>query len=409
LKNKKKPVTLVLVGIGGMGSVYLQTLLENRDRGLFKIQGTVDPFPEGCPQLDELQTLRIPLYPDLENFFDRHEAELTIVSSPIQYHSPQTRLALQNASDVLCEKPLAATIQEARTIIEARDRAEKWVAVGYQWSFSPAIQALKKDILGGLFGKPKRLKCLYLWPRDEAYYRRNDWAGKQKDRAGRWILDSPANNAMAHDLHNMLYVMGATPETSAGPARVEAELYRAHDIQNFDTAAARCLTDTGVEILFYVSHASEKDKGPVLSYEFEKATVFVEGRNSDIQARLGDGSAKNYGSPDAEPMNKLWASLESVKSRKPPVCGPEAGQSQTLCLNGMQDSMPDIVNFPRDLIVADGEPGRRRIRVKSLDAVLEQCYENNSLPSELGIPWSGKGKIVDLTDYRNFPSDKLTL
>ena len=246
MKNKKKPVTLVLVGIGGMGSVYLQTLLENRDRGLFKIQGTVDPFPEGCPQLDELQTLRIPLYPDLENFFDRHEAELTIVSSPIQYHSPQTRLALQNASDVLCEKPLAATIQEARTIIEARDRAEKWVAVGYQWSFSPAIQALKKDILGGLFGKSKRLKCLYLWPRDEAYYRRNDWAGKQKDRAGRWILDSPANNAMAHDLHNMLYVMGATPETSAGPARVEAELYRAHDIQNFDTAAARCLTDTGV-------------------------------------------------------------------------------------------------------------------------------------------------------------------
>ena len=392
-----------------MGSVYLQTLLENRDRGLFEIQGTVDPFPESCPRLDELQTLRIPLYPDPESFFDRHEAELTIVSSPIQYHSPQTRLALQNSSDVLCEKPLAATIQEARTIIEARDRTEKWVAVGYQWSFSPAIQALKKDILEGLFGQPRRLKCLYLWPRDEAYYRRNDWAGKQKDRAGRWILDSPANNAMAHDLHNMLYVIGATPETSAGPSQVEAELYRAYDIQNFDTAAARCLTDKGVEILFFVSHVSEKDRGPVLSYEFEEATVFLEGRNSPIRARLADGSVKDYGSPDAEPMKKLWDSLESVESRKSPVCGPEAGQSQTLCLNGIQDSMPAIMNFPRDLIVADGKPGRRRIRVAGLDAVLEQCYENNSLPSELGIPWSSKGKIIDLTDYRNFPSDKLPL
>jgi len=405
LKNNRKPVTLVLVGIGGMGSVYLQTLLENRDRGLFKVEGTVDPFPKGCPRLEELQTLRIPVYPDMENFYGRHEAELAIVSSPIQYHCPQTCLALENASDVLCEKPLAATIQEARTIIKARQRAKKWVALGYQWSFSSAIQELKQDILKGIFGKPKRLKCLYLWPRDEAYYRRNAWAGKRQDEAGRWILDSPANNAMAHDLHNMLYVIGATPETSASPARVEAELYRAHDIQNFDTAAARCLTDTGVEILFYVSHVSEKDRGPVLSYEFEKATVSGEGRNSDIRARLADGSVKSYGSPDAEPLNKLWASIESVKSRKPPVCGPEAGQSQTLCLNGMQDSMPHILNFPRGLIVAEGEPGRRTILVKGLDAVLEQCYENNSLPSELGIPWSEKGKIVELTDYRKFPSD----
>jgi len=405
LKNNKKPVSLVLVGIGGMGSVYLQTLLENRARGLFKVEGTVDPFPERCPQLEELQTLRIPVYPDLENFYGRHGAELTIVSSPIQFHSPQTCLALKNANDVLCEKPLAATIQETRTVIEARRPAKKWVAVGYQWSYSSAIQALKQDILKGAFGKPKRLKCLYFWPRDEAYYRRNDWAGKRQDEAGRWILDSPANNAMAHDLHNMLYVIGAAPETSAPPARVEAELYRGHDIQNFDTAAARCLTDTGVEILFYVSHVSEKDRGPVLSYEFEKATVSSEGRNSDIRARLADGSVKSYGSPDAEPMNKLWASIESVRSRKSPVCGPEAGQSQTLCLNGMQDSMPEILAFPRRLIVAEGEPGRRTIRVKGLDAVLEQCYENNSLPSELGIPWSGKGKIIDLTDYRKFPSD----
>jgi predicted dehydrogenase len=405
LKTEKNSVGLVLVGIGGMGAVYLQTLLENRDRGPFKIQGTVDPFPKGCPRLEELQILRIPNYPDLEDFFDRHEAELAIVSSPIQFHCPQTCLSLQNASDVLCEKPLAATIQESRAIIDARDRAKKWVAVGYQWSFSSAIQALKRDILKGLFGKPKRLKCLYLWPRDEAYYRRNDWAGKKQDEAGRWILDSPANNAMAHDLHNMLYITGTTPETSAGPARVEAELYRAHDIQNFDTAAARCETDTDVEILFYVSHVSEKERGPVLTYEFEKATVFGEGRNSTIRAQLADGSVKDYGSPDAEPMKKLWDSLESVKSRKPPVCGPEAGQSQTLCLNGMQDSMPQIVNFPRDLITAEGEPGRRSIRVNGLGAVLEQCYEQNSLPSELGIPWSSKGKIIDLTEYRKFPSD----
>ena len=132
------------------------------------------------------------------------------------------------------------------------------MAVGYQWSFSPAVQALKDDIRSGLFGAARKLKCLYLWPRDEGYYARNDWAGKRKDAEGAWVLDSPVQNAMAHDLHNMFYVLGKTRETSARPAEVEAELYRANAIENFDTAAARIRTEEGVEILFFVSHASEK-------------------------------------------------------------------------------------------------------------------------------------------------------
>lgn len=404
MKNNGERVSIVLVGIGGMGSVYLKALLENRDKGNYEIRGAVDPYPLNCPQLQELQLLEIPIYPSLENFYSRDSAELAIISSPIQFHCPQTCLALQNGSDVLCEKPITATIQDARMIIEASRRANKWVAVGYQWSFSTAIQTLKQDIAAGQFGKPKRLKCLYLWPRDEAYYARNNWAGKQKDDEGRWILDSPANNAMAHDLHNMFYLLGETRETSARPAQVQAELYRAHGIPNFDTAAARAFTDSGLEILFFVTHVSKNDRGPVLFYEFEKATVWGEGRNSSLQARRADGSVKDYGNPDAEPMNKLWASIESIRSRKPPACGPEASISQTLCLNGMQDSDPEIVNFPGNLIMSEGEPGRRRIWVDGLDAVLETCYQRNRLPNELGIPWSRPGKIINLAGYERFPA-----
>src|SRR5690606_17230028 len=107
----------------------------------------------------------------------------------------------------------------------------------------------------------------------EAYYRRSGWAGKIRDPEGRWILDSPANNAMAHDLHNMFYVLGKKTDESAVPAWVEAELYRAYPIENFDTAAVRCRTADGVDVLFYVSHVPLAEKGPVFSYEFERATV----------------------------------------------------------------------------------------------------------------------------------------
>jgi len=403
LQAQENPVSIVLAGIGGMGAVYLKALLEYAARGACSLAGTVDPNPERCPDLDKLLALKIPVFKTLEDFYARHEADLAIISSPIQFHCGQTSLALERGSFVLCEKPPAGTVQEVRRMIAARDSALKWVAVGYQWSFSEAIQHLKKDILEGAFGRPRRLRCLYLWPRDEAYYHRNDWAGKKRDPRGAWILDSPANNAMAHDLHNMFYVLGRTRETSALPVQVQAELYRANAIENFDTIALRCQTETGVEILFYASHAADRDTGPVFSYEFDRGTAAVSGRDTAVRADFWNGESGVYGFPDAEPMKKLRDVIESAGTGTPPACGLEAALGQTLCLNGAQDSMPQVAEFPQDLLKVRGEQGKRVVSVDGLAEALTQCYEACLLPSEMDWPWSRKGEVIDISRYGDFP------
>jgi len=409
------PVSLVMVGVGGMGAVYLEALLARQDEGLFHIAGAVDPQPNRCKQYVEMRAMGVPCFISLPDFYRNRRADLAVISSPIQVHMPQTSFALAKGSHVLCEKPAAGTIQEVRAAIEAERAAARWVAVGYQWSFSPAVQALKDDIRSGLFGAARKLKCLYLWPRDEGYYARNDWAGKRRDAEGAWVLDSPVQNAMAHDLHNMFYILGKEKETSARPAEVEAELYRANAIENFDTAAVRVRTEEGVEMLFFVSHASDADKGPVVRYEFEKAVVRCDSRTSGLWAEFPDGTRKDYGVPDAEPMNKLWQSIAGVRGEGArPLCGLEAAASQTLCMNGVQDSMPDVRNFPADLIrVVEGAgarrlavetPGAKRRVVEGLDEAFNACYEAEKLPSEMGLPWSAKGTTVDLKEYASFPS-----
>lgn len=400
---RKPPVSIVLAGIGGMGAVYLKALMENAGQGSYRLVATVDPNPERCPDLDKLLALKIPVFQTLEDFYAASEADLAIISTPIQFHCHQTCLALARGSFVLCEKPPAATVQEVRRMIAARDSARRWVAVGYQWSFSSAIQRLKEDIRKGALGRPRRLRCLYLWPRDEAYYRRNDWAGKRRDSGGSWILDSPANNAMAHDLHNMFYVLGRTRETSALPVRVEAELYRAYAIENFDTLALRSETEHGVEILFYASHAVDRDTGPVFSYEFGQGTATVSGRGVAIRADFRNGESLVYGCPDAEPMKKLWEAIESCQTGTSPACGLEASLAQTVCLDGAQDSMPEITNFSGDMITARGEPGKRQLIVNGLAETLAACYEACLLPSEMNVPWARRGQVVDLSRYDNFP------
>lgn len=50
-----------------------------------------------------------------------------------------------------------------------------------------------------------------------------------------------------------------------------------------------------------------------------------------------------------------------------------------------------------------GEPGRRQLEVEGLAEILKECYNNNVLPSELGVTWARKGGIVDLRGYEHFP------
>jgi predicted dehydrogenase len=276
----------------------------------------------------------------------------------------------------------------------ARDRADRLVAVGYQWSFSVAIQRLKHDVLSGVYGEPKRLKTLVLWPRGRSYYNRNSWAGRRRTEDGRPVFDSPLNNATAHYLHNMLYVLGEATDRSVVPTHVTAELYRANEIENFDTAALRCVVPNGAELLFYTTHASRELFGPVFEYEFEKGTVHY-GAERDVIGRFPDGRERSYGNPDAEPYRKLEQTLDAVARREATRCGIEAATSQVLCVDAAQRSS-DITDFPPTCVRTVHEGEQERISVQGLDATLKKCYDRCTMPSEEDVEWARPGRCVEL-------------
>jgi predicted dehydrogenase len=390
--------SVALVGLGGYGHIYVNALLGAEPASGIQFVAGIDPALEGCHRLAEVRQLGIPLFKSLEEFCAAGRADLVVLSSPPQLHCEQACFALGAGSHVLCEKPLGAQPEQVTQMIEARDRAGLRLAIGYQWSFCPPVQNLKRDIAAGRFGRPKRMRTRVYWPRDEKYYGRTPWAGRQRDARGRLVLDSPANNACAHHLHNMFYVLGDAPDRSDWPATVQAELYRANAIENYDTIALRCFTQHATEVLFFASHATRFQRDPLFSYEFDDAIVHYGGKIGDrIVAERSDGSQIDYGCPaSADSPQKLFDVLESIRQGRPVLCGPEAAGAQTACICAAQLSTPKIVDFPRDLVVVEGDPGERRTSVKDLDRSLDQCYEQGRLPSEIGISWSAAGKKITL-------------
>src|SRR5665647_2317366 len=79
----EKKVSILLVGIGGYGNLYVNELLDHGDEHNVEIAGIVDPFPQGCKRFNDLQQADIPMYRLMEEFYQINKADLAIVSSPI--------------------------------------------------------------------------------------------------------------------------------------------------------------------------------------------------------------------------------------------------------------------------------------------------------------------------------------
>jgi predicted dehydrogenase len=352
---RMNPIRILFSAISGYGFHYLKTLLEEIPEEQAVICGVIDPQPEKSGHFPLISARGIPIYPDIESFFlDENTADLTIISSPLQYHVPQSIVALKNGSNVLVDKPVGVTPGELKRLIAVRNQTGRWVEVGYQWSFSDPVLNLKRDILAGKFGKPLRMKTICLWPRPFAYFKRNDWAGRVTADDGSLVLDSVANNACAHFLHNMFFLTGPGMNLSSVPRSVTGERWRAYDIQNFDTIVCRAITDNDVETVFYASHVTEKEVNPSFVLECENAVIRLDDDSKGIIAVLSDGTVLNYGHPDADhQFKKLFKAIEKCRTPGAAICPPEAAVSQVLCINALHELPDEIKSFPTRFIVTE--------------------------------------------------------
>jgi predicted dehydrogenase len=378
-----EPVTAVLVGLGGYGEVYLSALLDEPQVARCNIVGAVDPYPHNCARLADLRALGMTIHSSLDDFYRTSSADMAVISSPIQLHAEHVCTALAHGTNVLVEKPAAAVTADVDSMIDARDRTGRFVAVGFQWSFARSILDLKRDILAGRFGKPESGRSLTLWPRTESYYQRNDWAGRRRDPAGRWILDSPACNAMAHDLHNMLFLFGPAMDRSAEPVDLSARLTRVNDIETFDSVAAQVRTAGGADLLFLASHtvADDESVDPRFTLQFENATVAFPGELTPITARLRDGSVVEYASPYATPqVAKLWTCIGAVSGDVIIPCGLETARPHAACIEAIEESGTTPHVFSSDSVRVSDTPGGRLRWVEGLAAALERSYETGDWP-----------------------------
>ncbi len=127
-------VRVVVVGAGHLGTYHLQKLAADDQAELI---GAVDVSPEKRERVQE--TFSIPAEPSLQAFEGRVDA--AIIATPTVHHLEAGLEAIGMGLHVLIEKPIAQTVGEARTLVEAARSAGRLLQVGHTERFNPAVSA----------------------------------------------------------------------------------------------------------------------------------------------------------------------------------------------------------------------------------------------------------------------------
>ncbi len=91
-------------------------------------------------------------YIDYRDLIKRNDIDVVVVATPDQLHPEHTIAALEAGKHVLCEKPMAISVEECKQMITARERTGKKLMIGQIGRYTPGFITAKKLVEQGEIG-----------------------------------------------------------------------------------------------------------------------------------------------------------------------------------------------------------------------------------------------------------------
>src|SRR6266487_253597 len=150
-----------IVGAGSMGMNHLRVLSDfNEDQ--IRIVGVAETYEPNLKRATSRFHVRG--YTDYRQMIEETKPDLVAIVVPTQLHFEVASYVLDRGINVLLEKPMTNTIEEALTLIEiAHSRGVK-LAVGHVERFNPAVIEVKRRVVTGELGQVFHLHARRLGP-----------------------------------------------------------------------------------------------------------------------------------------------------------------------------------------------------------------------------------------------------
>lgn len=397
----KPRVEFGLIGAGGYGVFHLRALNALAKSDAVRLAAIVEPDPKVRRHLQsDPETGDARFYDDYREML-RCEAKLDAVTiaAPIPFHYEMAQACLKSGIYIYLEKPPAPLLGQLDHLIELDTKSR--VGVGFQLVGSIWAQQLKRWITEGKFGSIREIRTCACWPRPDSYYERAKWVGRMTYE-GLPTFDGPATNALAHLIHNIMYLGANGSANFSEPAEVQAELYRARPIESYDIASVRGCLDSGIRFYAMFAHASQQN----IPYQLEVdgtdgwARVSCDGKRCESSA----GTVECAESVEGLMFKSYCSFVDFVtKNRTTPLTGLRDARGYVLATNAMLLSSGGVHTIDPRWVRRSGKAEDPYYEVENLAELIGQAYRDSLLPSEMNLPWSVRTPVIKT---RNFGHDE---
>ena len=214
-------INFALVGCGRISKRHSQLLAENQVAG-GKLVAVCDKVISKAEVIAEKYS--VPAYACLHKMMKTEKIDVVVVLTESGLHAQHVVELAPYGAHVMVEKPMALTIDDADSMIEACDKYGVKLFVVKQNRFNVPVVQLRKALDQGRFGKLFMGTVRVRWARSQAYYDQDSWRGT-------WAMDGGVlTNQASHHVDLLEWMMGDVESVFAKSKQALA------DIEAEDTA-----------------------------------------------------------------------------------------------------------------------------------------------------------------------------
>ncbi len=223
---------ICVIGAGDLGTTHAQNWLKVPD---VKLISVADPIEERAKAACEKFGFEN-WYPDHRQALEQPGIHAVSVAVPEYVHRECSEAAMRKGYNVICEKPISLTIEDAEAMIATRDRTGVKLTFGFCKRFMEQVHTVRDLVQGGRIGRP----CVYRFV-----------AGWER-RPKMWIMDKrygggPIIDFCCHYFDQWGIIFGAKPVRvmAAGMTFSEGAEELPDILPELDTANFTVEYDTG--------------------------------------------------------------------------------------------------------------------------------------------------------------------
>ncbi len=197
---RRRPLGVGVIGAGGANIATSCHLPAIQHTAGLELKALQDVNREGVrPYAEEYG---VDWYTDLAAMLARDDVDVVQVCSPDPYHAEQTIAALEAGKHVMCQKPMALSVEDAQEMAATAARVGRRLTVCHNMRWLPRNRKLRELIEAGEIGAPVYVRCLskgrhYPYPPDSFY--------RKRESLGQFVHNGP------HYVDLVSWLMGSLP------------------------------------------------------------------------------------------------------------------------------------------------------------------------------------------------------